>query len=555
MALLEHCFVGPETLFLVVLELNAYPWPPLAEIPKIGTDTPLMPTTDLSSQRSVKAKPLRAMIAGWLVVFLLAGFFAARNLATWPARIDYPGEQSYEGCALVEAARLGQGVPIYAPPSDEGFAGATYGPLYYLVTSRLVSPKQPSYLYPRLLSALAIIGCAAGCGLLAFWLSRSRLAALLSPLLFLSYGVVTFHGVSALSDNVALLLFFSGFLVAYRFQNSAYTLLAAPLMSLGFYYKPQYIAGPLAVTLFLFLQKNYRRGIQFVALLAVSGIILLSLFQWAVFPGQQFYRHFFLYQATLLSWHQFEIGLLVFVLMLAAPLLLGFDFLRTHPDKLIKCYLSCAVLLGIATIAKESAFIQYFYESILLISAILPALLTARIAQRGFPVDVIALLAVALVAGQWYTPPAPSAAAYVENAEVQSLLRRNFPPGARALGFRGGDLIQAGLNTPFADLFQTELLARRRIVPDDHLISRIQSRWFSVIVLDFDLSTERDSRLLSFYLNEPARLAIKQNYEVSATIRTPTPERIWDGDRFYLYVPRVGSGNDKRSENKVSASN
>ena len=511
-----------------------------------------MPTTELSPHRIVRANASRATIVSWVVVFLLVGFFAVRNLASWPARIDYPGEQSYEGCALVEAARLGQGIPIYAPPSDEGFAGATYGPLYYLVISRLVSPRQPSYLYPRVLSALAILGCAAGCGLLAFWLSRSRLAALLSPLLFLSYGVVTFHGVSALSDNVALFLFFSGFLVAYRFQNSAYILPAAPLMSLGFYYKPQYIAGPLAVVLFLFLQKNYRRGIQFVALLAVCGVILLSLFQWAVFPGQQFYRHFFLYQATLLSWHQFEIGLLVFVLMLAAPLLLGFDFLRTHPDRLIKCYLSCAILLGIATIAKESAFIQYFYESILLISAILPALLAARIAQRGFPVDLITLLAIALVAGQWYTPPAPSATAYAENAEVQSVLRRNFPPGARALGFRGGDLIQAGFDTPFADLFQTELLARRGVVPDDHLISRIQSRWFSVIVLDFDLSTERESLWLNFYLNEAARLAIEQNYEVSATIRTPTPERLWDGDMFYLYVPRLGLGNDSHAGTTVS---
>ena len=503
-----------------------------------------MPTPDSLTHQNLRRDRSRVSIACWLIAFLLAGFFAVRNVATWPARILYPGEESYEGSALAEIARLGQGVPIYAPPSNEGFAGATYGPLYYLVGARLVNSERPSYLPLRVLSALGILGCAAGCGLLAFWLSQSHLAACLSPLIFLSYGIVTYHGVSALSDNVALFLFFSGFLIGYRFRNSRVILLAAPVMVLGFYYKPQYIAGPLAVLLFLLLQKSYRRAIQFVGLLALCGLGLLALFQWVIFPGQEFWRHFFLYQATLLSWHQFAIGFLVFVLMLAAPLLLGLEFLRLHPDRLIKCYFACAVLLGIATIAKESAFIQYFYESILLVSAMVPALLAARIAQRAFPVAVIVLLAIALFAGQWYTPPAPSHASFTENAAVQSFLQRSFPSDARALGFRGGDLVQAGFDTPFSDLFQTELLARRGIVSDDHLISKIRSHWFSVIVLDFDLSTERDAAWLNYYLTEPVRQAIEQNYEVMATLQTPSPERLWDQDRFYIYVPRPGLRSD-----------
>jgi hypothetical protein len=167
-----------------------------------------MPTTDLLTHQNVRLDRSRVSAAIWLVAFLLAGFFSARNLATWPTRIRYPGEESYEGSAMVEIARLAQAVPIYAPPSSEGFAGATYGPLYYLAGARLVNPKRPSYLPLRLLSALGILGCAAGCGLLAFRLSRSHLAASLSPLIFLSYGIVTFHGVSALSDSVALFLFF-----------------------------------------------------------------------------------------------------------------------------------------------------------------------------------------------------------------------------------------------------------------------------------------------------------------------------------------------------------
>jgi hypothetical protein len=34
--------------------------------------------------------------------FLLAGFFAVRNVSSWPARISYPGDESYEGVALAE---------------------------------------------------------------------------------------------------------------------------------------------------------------------------------------------------------------------------------------------------------------------------------------------------------------------------------------------------------------------------------------------------------------------------------------------------------------------
>ncbi len=215
-----------------------------------------MSTAELTAQPALK-RSSRAGLACALTAFLLAGFFAVRNISSWNTRISYPGEENYEGCALAEMARLGQGVQIYAPPSDDGFAGATYGPLYYLLGSRLINPQEPSYFPLRLLSALAMLGIAVSCSLLAFWITRKRLAAFLSPLIFLSYGVVTFQGVSALSDSVALLLFFTGFLVAYRFQNSRALLLSAPLMCLGFYYKPQYIAGSLAVMVFLLVEKRY----------------------------------------------------------------------------------------------------------------------------------------------------------------------------------------------------------------------------------------------------------------------------------------------------------
>lgn len=475
-----------------------------------------------------------------LVAFLLAGFFAARHLATWPARIGYPGEESYEGCALVETARLAQGIPIYAPPGPQGFAGATYGPLYYLLGSRLIDPNNPSYFPLRLLSAFAILGCAAGCGMLAFWLTKSYLAAGLSPLVFLAYGIVTFHGVSALSDNVALFLFFSGFLVAYRFRDSRAVSFAVPLITLGFYYKQQFIAGTLAVMVYLLLERRYVRLAEFAGLLAASGIAMFALFQWVVFPGQEFWRHFLFYQTTLFSWHQFRSGLFNFAFMFGAAVLLGFEYLRRHPDRMIRYYLICAVLLGLLTNGKETAFIQYFYESILLISVLMPALLASRLAARRGVVEVLALMAIALFLGQWYTPPPPVPGDVARYNAVQDFFRHSFPPGSRALGFRAGDLVQAGLDTPFADVFQTELLARRGVVPDRELLARIRERWFSVIVLDFDLEKERDPQWLDMYLTPLARDTIEQNYQLVDTIEIPVPERVNPRDQFYIYVPQPG---------------
>ena len=473
-----------------------------------------------------------------LLILLLAGFFAVRNVSSWPTRINYPGEESYEGAALAEITRLAQSVPIYAPPSEAGFAGATYGLLYFITSSHLIDPAQPSYRPLRLLSALAILGCACGCALLAFWLTRSFWAVSLSPLIFFSYGIVTYHGVSALSDNVALFLFFAGFLVAHKFRHSSAILLCIPLIATGFYYKQQFVAGPVAVFIYLLLEKRYFRAAQFAGALAATIVVLFGCFQWVVFRGQEFWRHFLFYQSTLFSWHDFRNGALVFLLIFAAPLALGLDFLRTHPDRLITCYAISAAFLGLATIGKESAFIQYFYESILIISVLGAALVADRLKEGRPAFDAAALLGFAFLTGQFYVPPPPTPADLVDHQAVQTFLRNGFPRGSRALGFRGGDLVQAGLDTPFADLFQTELLARHSIVPNQALLSRIRQGWFSVIVLDFDLDEERDPFYLNFYLTNSTRQAIVQNYRLEATLKVPAPEWLREKRRFYVYVPR-----------------
>ena len=240
--------------------------------------------------------PTRKGILLGLAAVALAAFFVVIHVLALPAKLRYPGELNFiEGQVMVEMIHLRQGVPIYAPPSAQGYDAANFGPLYYMVGARLVDPQKPAYLPLRVLSLLGVLVCAVVASLMAFRLSRNWLAALLAPLLFLSYGLVFRHGASARSDMVALFLVFTGFTVAHRFRTSRALLLAVPFMLGGFYYKQQFVAGPLAVLIFLLLEKRFRLAAEFTGLMVLGGLAFLAVIQYVIFPGQAFLRHFVLY--------------------------------------------------------------------------------------------------------------------------------------------------------------------------------------------------------------------------------------------------------------------
>ncbi|MGA2630150.1 MAG: hypothetical protein ABSG54_08025 [Terriglobia bacterium] len=252
--------------------------------------------------------PRSALLGG--AALLLAGLFAGFQVSTWPVRLHYPGElKDIEGMRLAEMVHLRQGVRIYDPALPDRFDVAMYGPLYYLLGAHLVNPEAPGYFLLRLASTHATLGLATACGILAYRLSRSYLAAFLAPLVFLSSGIVTSYGTADRADSVALLLVLSGVLLAYRSQQSSALAGAAVLMLLGFFYKQQFVAGPLTVVVFLVIEKRYSLAIKFSGLLVLGGLSLLALFQFVVFPGQAFFHHFFLYNLLPITGTQFPRGL------------------------------------------------------------------------------------------------------------------------------------------------------------------------------------------------------------------------------------------------------
>jgi|GEM_PF-1082483 len=491
--------------------------------------------------KSQAGKRLR-FSASVLVSFLLVSSFAAWNLSTWPARIRYPGDEDYEGVVLATMIHMRQGVPVYAAGAASGFDGATYGPLFYLLGEHLINAEKPSYVPLRLLSVLAMLGCAAGCGVLAFLLTGSRFAASLSPITFLGYGVVSGCGIQALSDGVSLFLFFSGFLLAYRFRNSRGVLLAVPLMTLGFYYKPQYIAGPLAVLIFLFLEKRYRLAAQFTGLLAFSGIGMFALFQWGVFRGQAFWQHFLLYQSSALSWQLLGRGLFFIAVVFLLPGLFVLEYLRESSNRLLACYFSSALLLGLISFCKDGSGPHYFFELFLFVSVLIPVLLARRLKQHVFPLDFALLLGIMLLTGQWLKDPCPRKADVKRWESMQGFLRRSFPTHAVALGFYPGELLQAGLSTPFGSLFELAEFSRRGVVSEDGLVSYIRNRRFAVIVMTLKVDTQYDSYWAEF-CTPRILAAINGNYRLETSLDMPTPERLGHLSRYYIYVPRPGVTN------------
>jgi hypothetical protein len=482
--------------------------------------------------------PTKKALLGTVTVLLVLGF-AGWNLSSWPVRLRYPGEWgSIEGIPLAEMLHLREGLPIYSPTTPGRFDAANYGPLYYLLGSKLISPRAPSYLPLRLLSTLGTLGFAAACALLAFALGRRVLAAVLAPLIVLSYGFVSYYGMSTRPDSVALCLTATGVLVAYRFREDPKILLAAPIFLIAFFYKQQFVAAPLAAFAFLILEKRFRRAAAFAGFMTVGVAGLLALCQFVVFRGQAFFTHFYFYNLLPLSWTHFKGGFIVFAVLFVVPTLVALEFLRVHRDKFFACYLCAAGIFALLAVGREGSDTNYFLESILILAALYAALLAERIAQPAQATELLVLLAVALFAAQFFAPSAPRPDDFARDRGIQDYLRTHFPPGTRALGYYTGDLLRAGLATPISNLYHYAQLVQAGKLSDQDLTASIARREFGVIILTFDLQAGKDQGCMKRYLTPRWAETIMENYQMVENLKLPGPEEFHADDRFYAWVPR-----------------
>jgi hypothetical protein len=480
----------------------------------------------------------RALLPG-LAALLLAAAVAGWHLSSWPVRLRYPGEESrIEGMQLAEMAHLGRGLPIYAEPSGGRFDAANYGPLYYLLGSWVIDPLRPASLPVRVIDVVSALGCAAGSALLGYWLAGSAFAAALAPLLFLACGFVTRYATTVRCDFPALFLIFAGFLVAYRFRNSRALLASVPLLLLGLFFKQQFVAAPLAIFLFLILEKRYRLAAEFAVLLGAGAAALLVLFQFVVFRGQAFLAHVTVYNLLPPAGWRFVVEGEFFLVVLLIPLLLGAEFLRRYRQPLVASYLGSAVALSLLTVGRVGSDTNYFLESALVLSALVAGLFAKTLTEPRRAVELLVLITIMLFVGLFTSYPAPTAADFAHDRAVQEYLRRSFPANTPALGYHTGDLLRAGLETPVSNLYHDVWLIRKGTLPGGDLLAEVSGRRYGVIALNFDLPQEKDPNRRELYLTPAMLEAILANYQLAATLEMPEPEKIRDQDRFYVWVPR-----------------
>ena len=507
-----------------------------AETPITSSDAnPLNLSSRIAYQTSLRSR-WKLLFA--VVALAMAAFAAGRQVAAWPTRIRYPGElDSTEGRMLADMVALREGVPVYAPASPERYNSVEYGPFFYLLGSRLIDPQHPGYFWLRVLSMLGTLGLAAGSSVLGWWLARSYLAAVLAPLIFLAYTLVTMFGVTVRCDSVALFLGYCGFLIAHRFRRSRKVLLAIPFMELGLYYKGQYLAGFLAIVLFLLLEKRLRLAAAFAGLMGAGALTLFLVWQFVIFRHQAFGLHAVVYNVIPFSIENsliWAIGLggTVFV----GPALAASLYLWSRPNRPLACYIGIAAILLLVGLGKQGASSNYCLELLVVLCPLLAALVAEWHGTPFRALVALSLLVVTLKLGPLFGPSTnPHQQDFSEDKALQTYLRQQFPVHSVGLSLMTGDLLRAGLETPIANLYQYSFLACKGTIPEEAFLKQIRERRFRVILYNLDLRNREDAYSVPYMcLTEPIRQAILKNYRLDAEFKF----HVFDIRHYYAWVPR-----------------
>jgi hypothetical protein len=473
--------------------------------------------------------------------FLLVGTSAAWNIKSWPTRLRYPGDSKahIDGMRIAELQHFRQGIPVYAPSSVGRFDAMIYGPLYYLFASRFVNRDTTNYFPLRILGLVGTIGIAAGCAVLAYWMTSSAGAAGFAILYYLSWSIVSLYGVSVRADVDALFLNNMGFLIAYRFRNEPRIVWAAPVMLLALFYKQQFIAAPAAILVFLLLEKRYRQAAQFALLVATGGVALLALFQYIVFAGQNFFLHFVSYNIIPFSWSGVAAGLLLATPFFAIPCFLAFRYLGASHNRLFAVYLFVAISVCVAGFGKEGGSIIYFLEPITILAPLMAALVIQALAHERRIAVTTVLLGISLAPATRFGSVVPTPDDFARDRAVQGYLRANFKPATEGAAYFTGRLLRAGLAAPISDLYQYTWLACTGKISEGDWVAQLESQRFGVILLSTDVRDEKLAHLgAEICLSEPAHQALLRNYELQAVLSLPVPEGLRFRKELFVWVPK-----------------
>jgi hypothetical protein len=208
-----------------------------------------------------------------LFLFTAAAIFLVQAVIV----IVFPYSLDYGEAPLVDQAmRLAAGKNIYrANISSPPYTVSNYPPLFVLAMTPFIKLFGPTFLFGRMISTLSALAAATFLALIVHNLSRDRLAAVTSGLLFLAIPFVVYWSPLARVDMLALAFSTAGLYVLTRGPRARRgTILGALLLTAAIYTRQSYaLAAPLAAFVWLWTQER-RRAIELAVLVGGSALFL-----------------------------------------------------------------------------------------------------------------------------------------------------------------------------------------------------------------------------------------------------------------------------------------
>jgi len=299
------------------------------------------------------------------VIFTVGGVMAISH--RYP--LDYG-----EAPLVDQAMRLGTGQNIYRPDlNSPPYTISNYPPLYTLILVPFVKLFGPTFQAGRVISLLSTLASAVFLGQIVYALTKDRVAAIITSMLFLAVPYVVGWSPLLRVDMFALAFSTAGMYVVVRWTSTRRGFVIGGLLLVAAIYTRQSfaLAAPLGTFVWLWMQ-NKRRAIEFAAW--VGGVSLALFFILNVLTRGGFY--FNIITANINEYDLERLELWLSRLLDAAPILLmlggvflflGFSQMRSPvPDRRTSWSLLSSYLIGASlsalTIGKIGSNENYLLE-------------------------------------------------------------------------------------------------------------------------------------------------------------------------------------------------
>ncbi len=385
-----------------------------------------------------------------------------------------------EGNILNAAVRINHGLTPYPDPRGWPVVINPYGPIPYYLTAVPVHFAGPSFGPARAVVIIAGVICALLAGLLVRQFTGSALLGGAFGCLFLSQRLVELWMPVLRVDFVALALVLLGLYVFARFPR--WWALAGVLLAIAIFTKFSFLAAPCACFMWFGLRTEWKRAIQFTAVVSVS---IVALFGAAILATHGAFAYdVFMTEGSPMNWLQLpSFYRLVFV---SDPLLLlmGLAAVVWAVSKRrfdLPVLYAIFAIMGSLTAAKVGSNMNHLIEFVVAF-CILVGWFVGEWVKRT---DMAGLgaAAIAVVISVWVLmlPLPPSGRPVPQCMSIYRAVAEL--PSDRILSEDVGLLVVNHKSVWVAGSFAYALLAQSGKASDTELQKRIRDKWFDYIIL------------------------------------------------------------------------